>query len=394
MNYHLMFGLILTLLLSACAHSPEHPLLQSSEPQYPTEYESFAQYRHQAYQMVKRHRYFLTANYDQELAANVPYQVMPNAVAKKGVLLIHGLGDSPFSFVDISNRLAQEGFLVRTVLLQGHGTRPGDLLDVDHQAWQTLVAKQVELLKTEVEDVYLGGFSTGANLAYLHAAHDPDIQGLMLFSPAFKSNEPLASLVSLIKPFRTWLQDATPEKATNYARYAMTPTNGFAEYQETSEKSLNQIEHAPFSPPVFMVLSQHDSVLDSRFIRNAFNERFTHPKNRLIWYGSRPSTVKGRTRFINSAMPERRITNMSHMGVLFAPSNPYYGEAGSQRICRNHSGETAAQDQRYCEAGNPVWYSAWDGHDGVHVHARLTYNPQFDLMMDDLVDVFTKPSDL
>ena len=68
---------------------------------------------------------------------------------------MHGLEDSPQSFVDIGQELADEGFLVRTVLLPDHGTRPGDMVNVDHNDWHALVNRQVELLKSDVVEVYL-----------------------------------------------------------------------------------------------------------------------------------------------------------------------------------------------------------------------------------------------
>ncbi len=102
---------------------------------------------------------------------------------QKGILLVHGLGDSPYSFTDIGPVLADNGFLVRTLLLPGHGTRPGDMLNVQIDQWRALLKKQTEILEQEVDQVYLGGFSTGANLVTELALQDERIAGLVLFSP-------------------------------------------------------------------------------------------------------------------------------------------------------------------------------------------------------------------
>jgi hypothetical protein len=71
----------------------------------------------------------------------------------------------------------------------------------------------------------------------------------------------------------------------------------------------------------------------------------------------------------------QRISQFSHMGVLFAPDNPLYGVQGTQRICWNGQGHI---ERARCLAGDPVWYSEWGYRESDKVHARLTYNPWFD----------------
>ncbi len=358
-----------------------------------TNYQSFSDYVEQTEQQLAEHRVFLTDNHQQEIKANLPFEVKPKAASSdeqgqpsKGILLIHGLGDSPWSFVDVSQSLADRGFLVRTVLLNGHGTRPADMINADHEDWQALVDKQVQLLEQEVDEVYLGGFSTGGNLAYLHAADNQDIAGLMLFSPGFQSNEPMAFMTPLLSTVKTWLRPNSASGVTNYARYSAMPTNGFAQYYHTSKATMEDLEQRQFDRPTFMVLTEHDSVLDTRLIREVFQNRFTHPDNKLMWFGTSPEPAEDKVVFVNSRVPELRVSNMSHMGVLYAPDNPYYGINGSEIICRNGQESEAAED--HCRAGGEVWFSAWDHREADKVHARLTFNPRYDQMITTLSDVF------
>ncbi|MEZ9465093.1 alpha/beta hydrolase, partial [Vibrio splendidus] len=79
--------------------------------------------------------------------------VSPNG---KAVLLVHGLGDSPYSFKDIATHLAEQGYLVRTVLLPGHGSRVGDLMQPSLEDWQGVVAHHTQLLEQEYDSVWLG----------------------------------------------------------------------------------------------------------------------------------------------------------------------------------------------------------------------------------------------
>ncbi len=147
---------------------------------------SFAEYQQQTRDYVAARRAFQTLDKPAELRLNTPQEWRPAQKARKGILLIHGLGDGPGSFVDIGPQLAREGFLVRTVLLDGHGTRPADLIGVSVDQWRQVVNEQAAILAKEVDSLWLGGFSTGGNLALEYAMAHDNVQGLLLFSPAFR----------------------------------------------------------------------------------------------------------------------------------------------------------------------------------------------------------------
>ena len=162
MRNRILLMLLPTMLLAGCQSPGPHPLFTPSEARPVANYSSFDEYAQKTEAMIAENRHFLTdEQQEEEIKANAPFEIRPeqNPETKRGILLVHGLGDSPLSFVDIGKELAERGFLVRTVLLPGHGTRPGDMINVDHKDWQSLVTRQVELLKNEVDEVYLGGFS-------------------------------------------------------------------------------------------------------------------------------------------------------------------------------------------------------------------------------------------
>ena len=64
---------------------------------------------------------------EQQVLWNLPYRLAPSANCRSadrtGLLLVHGLSDSPFVFRDLARYLADRCIEVRTLLLQGHGTR-------------------------------------------------------------------------------------------------------------------------------------------------------------------------------------------------------------------------------------------------------------------------------
>ena len=133
----------------------------------------------------------------------LPFELLPNPARAslvgdgrftKAVLLIHGLLDTPFIMRDIAARFAEQGYLVRAVLLPGHGTRPGDLLAVGYREWIDAVAYGIDGLSEKLlGELTLVGFSLGATLAVHQALRRPApdgvrIKALVMLSPAFRAH--------------------------------------------------------------------------------------------------------------------------------------------------------------------------------------------------------------
>lgn len=362
-------SLLSLLTLQACTS-----MADSDEPK-----QRFEEYRQQTLELIRNQRNFQTVDHQAELDWNAPRQWTPSGTPKGGVLLVHGLGDSAWSFHDVAQTLAAQGYLVRTVLLPGHGTKPEDMLDVRLEQWQRVVREQAQLLGREVPKVYLGGFSTGANLVLDYAYGHDEIAGLLLFSPAFRSNSGYAWLTPWIGWARPWL--AAPNEGLRPmqtpVRYMNMPTNGFAQFYRSSALAQDRLHQRRYDKPVFIAIAEHDSVLDTDYVLDNFSQRFSNPASRLIWYGDLPARAANtpRVEARKDYLPEYRISRLSHMGLLFSADNPLYGVSGSQRICWN--GQSTA-DTAKCMAGEPVWYSDWGYTEPGKIHARLTFNPYFE----------------
>lgn len=381
MNDSQRIGAFLIIAALAIAHAGN---TQAQTQAMPLGQTSFADYRAQTLQWLRQHRQFQGMDHGAELEWNAPAEWRPKQPASRAILLVHGLGDSPWSFSDLGPSLAQQGFLVRTVLLPGHGSKPADLLETRIDDWRQLLREQAALLRKEVPHLYLGGFSTGANLVLDYAYEHPEVEGLLLFSPAFKSDSHYDWLPSLIAWAKPWLRAPGPDRpAQTPLRYLNVPTNAFAQFYRSSVAVRAKLNSRHYDKPVLIVTAQHDSVLDTAHIWKAFRQRFSHPASRLVWYGT-PLADEPRVLTRNDALPERRISQFSHMGVLFSPHNPLYGENGTQRICWNGQ---KSQGLRGCESGETVWYSDWGYREAGKYHARLTYNPYFDWQNEIIADV-------
>jgi len=73
------------------------------------------------------------------------------------------------------------GFRVMAVLLPGHGTQPGDLLDTRWQEWARTIAYGTDRLAAEADEVYLAGYSAGAALSIYQSLQDKRVRGLFCF---------------------------------------------------------------------------------------------------------------------------------------------------------------------------------------------------------------------
>ena len=111
---------------------------------------------------------------------------------KAGVLLLHGMSDSPYSLRKIGLSLHASGATVIGLRIPGHGTAPSGLVEI---RWQDMAAAvrlaMNHLQKTSnSQPLYIIGYSNGSALAVhyaLSALGDPQLpkaDGLILVSPA------------------------------------------------------------------------------------------------------------------------------------------------------------------------------------------------------------------
>ncbi|HED17312.1 MAG TPA: alpha/beta fold hydrolase, partial [Gammaproteobacteria bacterium] len=110
---------------------------------------------------------------------------------KFGVLLIHGMSDSPYSLHSLATRLHQEGGWVVGLRVPGHGTAPAGLVNVKWQDMAAAVKLALQHLnkQTNGAPLYIVGYSNGGALAVQYALSSlddknlPALNGVVLMSP-------------------------------------------------------------------------------------------------------------------------------------------------------------------------------------------------------------------
>jgi alpha-beta hydrolase superfamily lysophospholipase len=170
---------------------------------------------------------------------NRSYVVEPQGPPVGGVVLLHGLTDSPYSQRHIAARYAQHGFVAIVPRLPAHGTVPAALTDVEWEDWLAATRLAVREARRRVGPslpLHLVGFSNGGALAMkyaLDAIEDPVLtppDRIMLISPnigitAFARFAGLAGLPAVLPKFAkaAWLA-VIPE--FNPFKYNSFPVNG------------------------------------------------------------------------------------------------------------------------------------------------------------------------
>jgi len=192
-------------------------------------YSSFQEYIADSQMMIRQARLDLGGeNADWIVQANSPAEFIPEEKPSKGILLIHGLFDSPFVLQSVFDYYRDKGFLVRSILLPGHGTVPGDLLSVRLDEWKKAVAFGIDSFKGQVDTLWVAGHSTGASLALYHAYQGAPIDKLILFAPAIKIKSAIDftgnwhRLISWAWPRTKWF---ALREETDYAKYLSIPFN-------------------------------------------------------------------------------------------------------------------------------------------------------------------------
>ena len=373
----LLLGVVFYLV--GCASGTSNALNQSPD-YYDYLQPSFGQYLSVTEEWLVENRGYISDEIENEIAMNMPFELFSEHTTNKAVLLVHGLGDSPYSFSDIAPSLQQQGFHVQVLLLPGHGSKPSDLMLPSYNDWQTIVDHYADLLKQDYDEVWLGGFSTGGNLVTIHAIEKGNVDGLLLFSPGFQSQAPY---LEKLAPLASLFFDGYSTEEDNLARYNSAPLNGAIAYTDSAVELRKLLKNHKVEVPTLIVLSEADSIIDPKAVNDYYQQRFTNPNNQLLWYGE--SKLEQDSVTVSSMkLDTLKISTASHMSPLFAPTNPYYGQDAAYTMCMNSMDDDATA---FCEKGGDVWWSAWGYEEEGKVHARLTWNPYYQDLEQTMRDV-------
>lgn len=291
-----------------------------------------------------------TVNLEKIIDGNAPFELKPvggdfagrKKTYRRGALLTHGLTDSPYFMRHLAAFFQENGFRVMAILLPGHGTQPGDLLDVSWHEWADAIAYGTDRLAEEVDEVYLAGYSAGGTLSVYQSLRDDRIRGLFLFSPAFKisSRAALANLHKLYSwliPSGKWV-DIRPDR--DIYKYESFPKNAAAQMHALTKELGAQLRQHEVGIPVFAAASE-DDVTVSTSATLKFMARSHHPSSKLVLYTTAPEKFPPgfsveKLELVNSVVHEQKILGSAHTAIVLPADDMHYGAAGEYANCTHY----------------------------------------------------------
>jgi esterase/lipase len=283
-------------------------------------------------------------NAAQRVEGNAPFEIKPACAEgkshayRRGIVLTHGLTDSPYFMRALGDFFAAQGFVMMAILLPGHGTQPGDLLKVHRDEWAQTLAYAVACMAHEADEIYLGGLSTGATLSIQHSLQDPRIRGLFLFSPALKIT-PLAAFAKLHKmmswllPRRAWV--AIQPDGDLY-KYESLTKNAVAQTYALTKSVQRQLRQHALNIPIFSALSIDDATVNSA-ASLAFMAQATHPNKHTVLYAAQDLHLTQKNiECVVIRDEQQHILSSAHTAIVLPDDDAHYGKSGDYANCTHY----------------------------------------------------------
>ena len=267
---------------------------------------------------------------------------------KAGILLLHGMSDSPYSLRSMGLRLHGAGAWVVGLRLPGHGTAPSGLVGVKWQDMAAAVRVSMDHLRDKVGDrsVYIVGYSNGGALAVhyaISALEDnalPSVDGMVLVSPAIGVT-PLAAfavwqarlgrLLGLQKlAWTDILPEYDPFKYNSFAVNAGDQVYRLTAEIQSKMKTLGDKKALARFPPVLAFQSAVDATVSTQALIDGLLGQLPANGHELVIFDiNRLSEIKQ----ILGQDPLKRIeAGLGHTGLTFTMSFVTNDSEKSRRV--------------------------------------------------------------
>lgn len=219
-----------------------------------------------------------------------------------GVLLVHGMSDSPYSLRTLGKALNQHGYWVIGMRMPGHGTAPSGLRYINRHDMTGAVRIGMAHLDKKVngKPVHMVGYSTGAPLAIefaldaLDGKSAPLPGSLILISPAIGIH-PAAGLAS----FKDWLSNIPgldglaytqihpefdPYKYNSFATNAADVVHGLARSVANRIEQRADTNPDVVLPPVLVFKSTVDATVTTDAVVDNLLEHLNPGRHELVLF--------------------------------------------------------------------------------------------------------------
>lgn len=219
-----------------------------------------------------------------------------------GILLLHGMSDSPYSLRALGEAFNSKGYWVVGLRLPGHGTAPSGLTTVQWQDMAAAVRLGINHLVSKVgqKPVHLVGYSTGASLALdftieaLEGRASPVPASLVLISPAIGIS-PAAGLAGIKDRFSrfpglahlAWLSvqpEFDPYKYNSFATNAGTQVHRITRSVARSIDSWTHNSSSKDFPPILVFKSTVDATVSVDAVVDNLLKPLINKNNELVLF--------------------------------------------------------------------------------------------------------------
>ena len=225
---------------------------------------------------------------------------LSNEAPVGGVLLLHGMSDSPYSLRALGEALQQRGFQVLGLRMPGHGTAPSGMAQVSWQDMSAVVRLGMAHLGQRVGDkpIHIIGYSTGAALALDFALQveqgtaQPAAASLVLISPAIGLS-PAAALAKWGRRLSglpglgrlAWL-DVTPE--FDPYKYNSFTTNAAEQVHSLTSSVTSRIaargNTAHPLPPILVLKSTVDATVSNNAVVDRLMLQLAPERHQMVLF--------------------------------------------------------------------------------------------------------------
>lgn len=201
--------------------------------------------------------------------------VMPGAEpyfypgGKVGVLLVHGFSSTSYDTHPLGKYLAEKGYTVKGVLMEGHGTDPAHLAETKAEEWIGSVEDAYRELKGQTEEIFACGISLAGNIL-IHLAPSLELSGLVTMGTpvVFRKQKVFRVFWYMLRPFMKYypktdmyrhIDPEILERRINYDRIPMNAVKEIDHVVHLSKEAMPRV-----TCPVLVMQSKSDHTLDER----------------------------------------------------------------------------------------------------------------------------------
>ncbi len=231
-----------------------------------------------------------------------PFLYTPEGKIKAGIVLAHGYLAAPLETRLMAEFFQARGYAVYGVRLRGHGTSPEDLAQTKWADWYESFNRGYTIIKSLTDDIILGGFSTGGDLALMAAGKKgKKIRAVFAINSPLHLRNYAAHLVPTMARVNTFIAKVSGRKTPwqyvenhpenthiNYTRNPVAAIRQLSECIAATEAELPKIVR-----PTLILQGSRDPIVDPISGQLIFSQVGTPLKEYLMIERNRHGIING-----------------------------------------------------------------------------------------------------